>query len=350
MKKEYVWRYMSLAKYIDLLATRAVFLPKAALLNDETEGKWIAHALLAGEKRRWAKAKGNADRLRAILEVANGDPDQILCHAAALYENLAASEKNSVLLEVLRDLPRAYREKRAEYLETFIQSWTRHHDGYNTRVQQWLTDVAIHRESTYVSCWNRADSMSLAMWNLYGGGHESVAIRSTVQKLESLVQSNVQWLEERSLCGSMCPVHYQAGLKDPDDALIGELLERLGAAKDTSIGQFSIKPDLYAYEQEVRILLYPVRRLTEPLRDPHPTVDGFALPVPSREHSQHPLSELIDAVHIHPMLDSRSMMHRGVRTLHDRLGFSGLPVITDRIEAIGSDMCLEPSLARSAPQ
>lgn len=76
---------MSLAKYVDLLRSQAIFCPKASLFQDETEGKWIAHAVLWGEKKRWLVAKEYAEQLQNILDDCEGNQDCISRKAGSMY-------------------------------------------------------------------------------------------------------------------------------------------------------------------------------------------------------------------------------------------------------------------------
>lgn len=194
MTEEKIWRYMSLAKYVDLLRSKSIFCPKASLFQDETEGKWVAHAVVWGEKQRWTKAKHNAERLQNLLTECAGDQDCILIEAENIYRTLDGIEQKSVFGDVLKGIGAVYPQKREEYLQKFISSWLKHHDNHNKSVQEWVQQVSVARESTYISCWTRAQSMSLAMWNQYGGGTESVAVCSSVEKLKALVAKNLDWL------------------------------------------------------------------------------------------------------------------------------------------------------------
>ena len=48
-----------------------------------------------------------------------------------------------------------------------------------------------------------ASSMSLAMWEMYGGGSESVAVRSTPSKLKGLIEDNATFAEKQGLAGDV---------------------------------------------------------------------------------------------------------------------------------------------------
>lgn len=333
---------MSLAKYVDLLRSRSIFCPKASLFEDKTEGKWIAHAVLWGEKQKWERIRGLAVHLQNILDRAKGDQDELLIASAETYDSLSTEERRSVLGDVLKQMSIIYPHKRKEYLESMIQSWLGHHDNYNSMVDEWLSQVTVDRESTYISCWNRAASMSLAMWSVYGGGYESVAIRLVAGKLETLLQENLGWLQKKKLDGQVVDVKYVEGLNSPGEELQGELIERLGVGKDVRVGSFSVKPALYLYESEVRLIVFPKRDLLSPVTDPHPELDGLSLIIGGRG-SNGSLLDFIDAVYVHPLLDSGSMMVRVVKAINEQFGLSDLPIVTDKIEAIGSNLALKPT-------
>src|SRR5205085_10578456 len=100
------------------------------------------------------------------------------------------------LRDVIRGVGMEPPDKWQAYLELMIYSWRKHYNEHGQEVQEWASQSAIHRESTYISCWNRATSMSLAMWDMYGGGREAVAVRSTVSKLNALLEHNAPFLEQ----------------------------------------------------------------------------------------------------------------------------------------------------------
>jgi hypothetical protein len=337
---------MSLAKYVDLVHSRAMFFPKASLFPDATEGKWTAHAYLWGRKQHWEKAKANGDTLQQLLDRAKGDPRRILQEAALLYARMTAAEKKAVLGDVLADVWLVYPHKREEYLKGLVESWTKYHDSHNSEVRDYGSQVAIHRESTYISCWSRADSMSAAMWNLYGGT-EAVAIRSSVTKLKALLASNSDWLANLGVGGDVVDVYYVDGLMEPDEDLQGDLLERLLIGDDVRVGEFSIKPSLYEYEREVRAVLYPKRGLFDPVINPHPDWSGISLPVPGHQDAaQRSVRSFIDSVHVHPTLGSESMMARVVQAINVKFGLPDVPILADKIEAIGPNVSVQ-SVSRS---
>ena len=344
MSEDSIWRYMSLAKYVDLLRSRAIFFPKASLFHDESEGKWVAHAVLWGEKQKWQKAKANADRLLALLDLAKGDQDRILQESELLFQRLTTIERRGVIGDVLRGLKRVYPHKRVEYLKGLAESWINYHDSYNSSVQEWASQVTIHRESTYISCWNRSDSMSLAMWNIYGGGIEAVALRSSATKLKAILNNNSNWLQDQGFDGEVVDVYYVEGLNEPGEDLQGDLVERLSVGKDVRVGEFSIKPSLYEYEREVRAIIYPMSGPFDPVINSHPDLSGISLPIEGfQQESQGLIRSFIDSVHVHPMLDSESMMVRVIQAINVNFGLPDIPIVTDKIEAIGPNISLQPT-------
>jgi len=332
-----IWRYLSLAKYIDLLRTKSLFLPKASLFNDDTEGKWWAHSNLYERAKKWSQSPDNVRILEEMLERAGQDTSALLLEIGRSYESA-----NEWVRGILVIAFRAYPHKRREYIEDVISSWKRHYNEHGQVVQQWKSDMEIYRESTYISCWNRASSMSLAMWEMYGGGRESVAIRSTRSKLETLLKNNDLFLKQHGLKGGVADVEYLEGLKSPDEEVQERIYQIIfEQAEDVRIGIFTIKPSIFDFEREVRAMIYPNRNLGDPLEDPHPVTSGFPLPILCNNSKREPsVSSLIDSVYVHPMLDSNSMMVQAVKEMNKCFGLADLPIVSDRIEALGADIDL----------
>ncbi len=184
--------------------------------------------------------------------------------------------------------------------------------------------------------------MSAAMWNVYGGT-EAVAVRSSVAKLKELIASSTEWLTNLGLNGEVVEVHYANGLMRPNEDMQEDLLERLSIGNDVCVGEFSIKPSLYEYEREVRALLYPKRAISDPLVDPHPDLRGISLPIGgNQETAQRSIGRFIDSLHVHPTLGSESMMVRVVQAINASFGLLDVPIVADKIEAIGPNVSVLP--------
>jgi hypothetical protein len=250
-----IWRYVSLAKYIDLLRSKSLFFPKASLFSDTTEGKWWGHSHLYGQAKKWSHSPANTRILEEILQRAGEDQWLLLQEIGKAYESA-----NEWIRGILVTAFRAYPHKRREYIESVISSWKQHYDAHNAEVEQWKSDLEVYRESAYISCWNRASSMSLAMWEMYGGGREAVAIRSSKHKLEALLDNNAPFLEKHGLEAGVLDVQYLSGLKNPNEAVQDRVYQLIfEQAEDVRLGVFSIKPDIFDFECEVRAIIYPKR-------------------------------------------------------------------------------------------
>jgi hypothetical protein len=337
-----IWRYLSLAKYIDLLRTRSLFFPKAALFQDETEGKWFGHTILCERTEHWRQAEENARMLEGLLDRAGHNPLAIYQEAQRLLADEDGNFKGN-MRDVLRGVGVGPPDKWRAYLELLISSWRKHYDEHGREVETWTSQISIHRESTYISCWNRASSMSLAMWDLYGGSREAIAVRSTASKLNALLEYNSSFLERQSLEGGVVEVQYVGGLKNPDEQVHDSIYEIISGSPNVALGMFSIKPSLYEFEREVRAIIFPKRDIFEPLKDPHPNVSGFALQVGRADSQEEPsVSSFIDAVYVHPTLSSGSMMIETVKEVNRLFGVAEIPIIADRIEAFGQNISLPP--------
>jgi hypothetical protein len=331
-----IWRYLSLAKYVDLLRSRSLYFPKASRFRDETEGKWWGHANLYQNAQHWGQSPANTQILEQLLARAGQDP------AAIQREiNQTLSSANQWVGNILRTALRAYPDKRREYLDSVISSWKNHYSDHNVALQQWKSDLHVFRESTYISCWNRASSMSLAMWEMYGGGSESVAVRSTSGKLQAIIQLNMALLEEHGLMATLAQVEYVEGLKSPDDEVQERIYQIMFERdRDINVGLFAIKPSVYEFEREVRAILFPKRELFAPLEIPYPNISGFSLPLNPEADDTRSVVDFIESVYVHPMLEEDSLTVRAVTEINRRFDVGEIRVVADKLEALGSDVTL----------
>lgn len=331
-----IWRYLSLAKYVDLLRTRSLYFPKASRFQDETEGKWWGHASLYQDAQLRSQIPANTQVLEQLLARAGHD------QAAILREiSQTLSSANQWVRNILQMALRAYPDKRRECLEYVISSWENLYNNHNVAVQRWKSDLHVFRESTYISCWNRASSMSLAMWEMYGGGSESVAVRSTSDKLQSVIRANTALLDEYGLIGTLAEVEYIEGLKNPNDEVQERIYQIMFERdRDLNVGLFAIKPSVYEFEREVRAILFAKRELLAPLEVPHPNTRGFSLPLNPEADGTQPAVDFIESVYVHPMLEPDSLTVHAVTEINRRFDVAEIPVIVDKIEALGSDVSL----------
>jgi hypothetical protein len=329
-----IWRYLSLTKYLDLLRTRSIYFPKAALFSDETEGMWWGHAQLYESARHWAPSPANVKTLQLMLQRAGNDQGGITRELTALIPSANEWVRNILLLSA-----RVYPSKQREFIEETVAGWKEQYNDHNPSADLWKADLEVERQATYISCWNRASSMSLAMWEMYGGGREAVAVSSTRKKLNTLIRNNALFLERENLEGAIADVEYVDGLKHPNEEVHQKIYEIMfGRDRDYRIGLFAIKPSIYEFEQEVRALLFPKRELLDPIQDPHPEISGMHLSLGSKRL----ISEFIEKVYVHPTLSEDSMIFKVVTDLHKKLGVPEIPVVAERIEAMGLEILLPP--------
>lgn len=128
-----IWRYMDFAKFVSLLHASALFFPRASILGDPFEGSaTVAHSI--SRRTRW--------------------------------ESVIAAMRNRT------------DEQRSPDWEAEIRKEFKDMDESETFDRLWL------RDWTYVSCWHVNTYESAAMWKLYGGQGQSIAVVSTFQRLK----------------------------------------------------------------------------------------------------------------------------------------------------------------------
>lgn len=130
-------RYISLAKFIDLLETKRLYLPKAALLPDKSEG------VIISRKARM--------RMRAMSRALRG------------YKGLLHGEAPA------EATPEEADEEQRDKLE----------DG----------EQELRRFFCFLSCWHDSSHESFAMWKLYIPSTEGVCIQTSRERLTELVEA-----------------------------------------------------------------------------------------------------------------------------------------------------------------
>ena len=100
------------------------------------------------------------------------------------------------------------------------------------------------RRQTFVSCWHANNVESEAMWRLYCGSHDGIALQTTYEKLDASLPEGV-------LLGQMTYLDYETDKDPPRDPLA--LLMR--------------KRQAFEHEHEVRALIWPKHSQGDPV--PH---------------------------------------------------------------------------------
>ena len=90
------------------------------------------------------------------------------------------------------------------------------------------------RKQAFVSCWHANNAESEAMWRLYCGSHEGIALQTTYEKLDASLPQGI-------FLGQITYLDYECDTQPPTDTLA--LLMR--------------KRQAFAHEHEIRALIWP---------------------------------------------------------------------------------------------
>ncbi|EKO3608546.1 hypothetical protein M3914_003443 [Vibrio metschnikovii] len=149
----------------------------------------------------------------------------------------------------------------------------------NTSVyQRYLSD------NTYISCWHKNSAENMVMWELYGQSENSIAIKTTVDRLEG--SFNLNNVYKIALMFALDEVEYI----DHDSAPS----ERNGRQP------FFLKRPHFSFEQEARLYLFARERKTR----------GEA---PSGYNIKLDIQKLIESVYVHP--DSEEWFYMSIKDL-----------------------------------
>jgi hypothetical protein len=155
------------------------------------------------------------------------------------------------------------------------------------------------RLGNYVSCWNIDAKDNMALWQLYGGSANSVALTTTVERL------------------SRCAIQWRENLHINRVSYVDHVKHNTFA-----VGQYSdvlqYKSEAYRYEKELRLI---IRRQTKTL-DSNPV--GIRMPVSD-------LNDLIRSVVVAPESDAN--FFESVRDLCSRYNLTS-PVRRSRLSLV----------------
>jgi hypothetical protein len=120
-----------------------------------------------------------------------------------------------------------------------------------------LVDVSVRelKRDTYLSCWHRSSSESLAMWRLYGRSDSSVAIESGVSEVMSAANA---FCEASGHVGMFGDVVYNDPIVDGKwrASAVGLPFGRRERETPQMALVFFCKAPAFAYEQEWRLVIW----------------------------------------------------------------------------------------------
>jgi|ERR1017187_2898431 hypothetical protein len=191
-KNEYLWRYMDLFKFIDFMRNKSLPFARMDLFEDPLEGI----------------------PLKTILSFAE----------PIINARLAQISISDLLLD-------------DDLLSKF-----------SPEIKEQVEKIHIIQKRTYVSCWFKSESESMAMWNLYSNP-SGVVIRFNTKYLIDIINQSYKLLKENNYnivsgyCGN---VHYQSfSTIKPFQDNEKNKTPRVGLRKEKS----------YEHEKEVRFVI-----------------------------------------------------------------------------------------------
>lgn len=181
------------------------------------------------------------------------------------------------------------------------------------------------RKYTYVNCWHMNNKESLAMWLLYCGANQGVAIRTTYKKLRDCIH------DDQMAIGLIRYIDHELHPFGFDKKLftIAKKNQQYGYEGYYLHGPFMHKMEAFAHEKEVRIvktLFDQIENVTEP-ENQEPGPQGITLDVP--------LESLVENIYVHPY--SQEWYFEIVKSIVSKYG----PKMIDNVER--SPMRKEPT-------
>lgn len=290
-----IWRYMSLAKFIDLLSTSSVYCCRADRFEDRTEGEWFSQVsstsmrLSAQFFQRCHKAMQRVNSaVSSIKNPSLADIQKVFDSVITLSERYDLDFTDDVSqvtddeffdciehrLEFLHDME----DKHQELLEDCTLSMKD-----QDQRKKWIRSI---KTRSYISSWFSGNNHSIAMWKAYGVTEEGVAITTTRSKLASVAQNNeksIAYPGAKILCADV--VYVDESTEDVGSVIPRRLPD--GAWMD--FRDILLKHSAFAYEQEHRLaVLFP--------EDEKDVPSGIKLNLGGN------IDDFIDSVYMNPLI------------------------------------------------
>lgn len=293
---DYVIRYLSLGKFIDFLSTNELFLCRIDKFEDKTEGEWFAHLSKAANKyiRDWRLGCNRSlQRVNSIISALPSVSFDGIVNAIqntltqAEIDELDVSEDMSQIMD-----PEYFDtdEERVHYLKEIEESYLEEvltEDEESESNLKHIEEIEILKKRAYVCSLFSSNMHSIAMWKLYGGTEEGIAIRIKKESLNSIEELNKPILDKLNGHLLLNDVIYVDG----NDIEIGQLIDRsLIHNQWFGFRDLLFKHNAYRYEEEFRINLILKEELSN---DPF----GIKLKVGD-------INEFIDVVYLNPLISN----------------------------------------------
>lgn len=316
---EFVIRYLSLGKFIDLLSTKELFLCRIDKFEDKTEGEWFAHLSKAANKsiRDWQiRCSRSLKKVNSIISKHSSPSLNDIVNT--IKSNLSESEINE--LDVSDDISQVMdpnyfetTEERVDYLKDIEESYLEHITNDAEEKENNLKHIAEIenlKKRAYVCSLFASSSHSIAMWKLYGANEEGIAIRIKKESLRYITKENKSLLKKLNGKLLLNKVIYV----DENSSEIGPLIDR-ALTNDEWIGfrDLLFKHNAYRYEEEFRITL-----IVENENSKYPF--GIKLKVGD-------LNKFVDAIYLNPLISNTHWYRRVILDILNKFGIN-----TDKIK------------------
>lgn len=260
-KSEYLIRYFSLGKFIDLLATQEIFLSRIDKFEDKTEGEWFAHLSKAANKsiNEWQLRSNKSLQLinNALSNIKSPVFDDIVktINTTLTPEQIEELDLSDDMTQVMDPEFFDNVEERLDFLkeieESYLIDTMTEQEWENYNIQR-VKEIEELKKMAYVSSWFSSDSHSMAMWKLYGLSEEGIAIKI---KKDSLI--NMKYINDDFLSSLNARILFNDVIYvNNHDTEIGPLIDRSLNTDDwNNFRDLLLKNTAYRYEEEFRVIL-----------------------------------------------------------------------------------------------
>lgn len=314
-QEENIWRYMSLAKYIDFISNKSIYCCRCDLFNDRTEGEWFAQVVEKAniETHKFFRQNYNAIKKinRKIFSLSKPSLKDI---KAAFNTEITEEERENLNFtdsvdQVINDDFFNSIDERLDFLKEIIEESSK-----QLMVESRMTikdlihikrDIKSLKEKSFISSWFSGDCHSMAMWKSYSQTNEGIAIKTTKEKLRKVKNHNKNIIFNKFKATAICEdvIYVDENTKEVEPLILRHLADKYWI----DFRDLLFKHKSYRDEHEFRLIVLTSRNDKEEIR-------GIKLKIKGN------INDFIDEIYLNPLINKNHWFVTVIKKINNLFG------------------------------
>ena len=307
VKPKYLWRYLSLAKYIDLISSQSLFCSSINNFLDNTEGEWLEHGLLISNEAMVSEFNENYESMKKINKYIFNKENPTIEDIKYAFNNLI-TEAEKINLDYSDDVTQVTDNTFFDSIDDYLD-FLEYMEEKPREITEELKPDSINeikkelislKKRSYAVSWFGSKYQSMAMWNCYCQGEEGIAIKIKYETLEKIVETNNDLLEKLEAQVLIDNILYL----DDENLDNFSIPERFRKNPNREFKDIFLKHIAYRYEQEVRLAI-----LLKSENNKYSS--GLKLKIDN-------VNDFVDEIYLNPLLDKNNWFYKVIKNINEK--------------------------------